>query len=181
MTYRSGQSGSTKDGDSPDDGIELLPVRQLSRRRDNDIEIDINPDSDASLLRRHFATHDEDGVVSSELSGGLVKWLKTIMSRSPLLQSSEAQSASSYAAVSDSDLLDPTAPRRNGWKRKTTGSTSRHPSLASGVGFTAMEGGSRLEDIASGLSQGDEEDQDIHDWIQQEATVGEENPPDNSP
>lgn len=69
---------------------------------------DLNPDSDASLLRRHFASSNEShgSLPRTQTPVGLFRRFTSFMSRTPLLwQSSPAQGTGSYGALPVQDLI----------------------------------------------------------------------------
>ena len=84
----------------------------VTRHQDNDSDLyeldeDINPDSDASLLWRHFASSNKshDSLPDTEIPAGLFQRFISLMSRTPLLlRSSPAQGTGSYGALPVHDL-----------------------------------------------------------------------------
>lgn len=95
MTYPN-DDGALRNGRKITENYELTP------RHQQEIDEDINPDSDASLLRGHFASSNEshDSLPRTTTSVGPLQRLISFMSRTPLfLRSSPAQGTGSYGAL----------------------------------------------------------------------------------
>ena len=89
------------------DNLPLRPRRQPSESLENDdVEEDINPESDISLLRRHREDHEDDnGDFLYPKSSNFLKGLIAFMSRSPLLSKYvSGRGSGPYASISSSAL-----------------------------------------------------------------------------
>lgn len=86
---------------------ELVPRHQEVDSNLYELDEDINPDSDASLLRKHFTSNNEShgSLIRTETPVGPFQRLISFMSRTPLLlRSSPAQGTGSYGALPVHDL-----------------------------------------------------------------------------
>ena len=86
-----------------EESFQLVDRVLAQEDQDDGFEEDINPDSDASLLRRHrsFDEGESDGEIENTVNGqGPFKRFLAFMSQSPLLRgSSSAQPTTSYGAL----------------------------------------------------------------------------------
>ena len=175
MTSRSCQSGSTQHAENCRDDFELQPQIQSSNGNVNRIEEDIDTDFDASILptKPQFWVDRS----SASFSQGWPRWLRNAMSHSPLLRSPTARSVSSYASVPRTLEHPKSNHQRAGKVTNEEPMSSRHSSLASGIGVPARDNASRFEDIEPLLEHGDDEDHDVN----ADGKVGDDNPPEDSP
>jgi len=93
------------------ESYELVPRHQEVDSNLYELDEDINPDSDASLLRKHFTSNNEshDSLPRTETPVGPFQRFISFMSRTPLLlRSSPAQGTCSYGALPVHDLSSST-------------------------------------------------------------------------
>ncbi|MCJ1394527.1 hypothetical protein MMC18_007406 [Xylographa bjoerkii] len=181
MTYRPAQSGTTQHAENVTDDFELFTPSRSSDENIHSTEDDIDTDFDASILPRQSQAW-VDRSSSASFAWAWPLWLRGAMSRSPLLRSSAARSVSSYASLSGDH--DPARSNHERARKNTNGEpmSSRHSSLASGIGVPAREGGSLFEDIEPLLEQGDDEDRGVDGNGKAGDNIpGDGNPLDNSP
>ena len=182
MTSRPGGTGSTQHEENYKDDFELLPSNRLSDQDTDSTEDDITTEFNASIL----SGQSQAWIIrssSASFAWAWPMWLREVMSRSPLLQSSAARRVSSYASVPGDSERSRSKHERAGKKTNFEGSlSSRQSSLASGVGVPAREGGSLFEDIEPLLEQNDDEDQGVHgDAKARDNKAGDEGILENSP
>lgn len=90
------------------ESYELVTRYQEGDSNVHELDEDLNPDSDVSLLRRHFASSNEShgSLPRTQTPVGLFQRFTSLMSRTPLLwQSSPAQGTGSYGALPVQDLI----------------------------------------------------------------------------
>ena len=102
MTFRGWPRNRNKETGF-EESLQLVDRVLAQENQDDESEEDINPDSDATLLRKHrsFDEAESNDEIENTVNGqGLFKRFLAFMSQSPLLRgSSSAQSTTSYGAI----------------------------------------------------------------------------------
>ncbi|MCJ1472536.1 hypothetical protein MMC13_001185 [Lambiella insularis] len=173
-----GQPESIQDAEDYANNFELYPQSHPFKGTPNDSD-GAGSEVEGSIDQGHLAARGSRSSVSIQSSLPTLVWLRSLMSRSPLLRASSSGRAPSYSAVEDNGISTGAFPERDGTRKMGGLKSSHHSSLASGVGIPATEGNSLFEDIAPLLEDADEEDDNA--ILMQGDAFDEEDPPDNSP